>query len=442
MKKKIIMVLGIVSIALLSLGGTLAYLADETDSYDNVFTVGNAYIEQKEYQKDSNGELVDFEQSKQLLPGTSQDKIVKVKNIGTVDVYYRTIVAVEAPEAVRNGVVINKNDSENIVWTTVDGYTTIGETDYQLYVATYQAPLAADIESEATLEGIEMASFVTNETIKEFGTEVDVLVVSQAVQAGGFENGAEAALNKVFGRITDAVNPWNPAVEITSSEQLAETIKSAEKEVTVKLTEGTYTLPSVSDKEVTIVGTEETVINAYNAVTESGSTIVFDGVTVNFDNDNYEGLQHAKKVVYKNATLSGTQFLYAENVEFENCTFVAHSEKTEYSVWTYGSKNVTFTNCTFYTGGKALLVYTEGEHHATITVENCTFISDGTVATDKAAVEVGASASSADTTYNIIINNSTAEGFAANKSTSPLWGNKNSMDTDHLNVVIDGEDVY
>ncbi len=217
---------------------------------------------------------------------------------------------------------------------------------------------------------------------------------------------------------------------------------------TVTLVGGEYVLDTISSaqssepKDVTIKGTKDVVINLTKTVTAANSNVTFEGVTLVYDNDNYEGLQHSNKEVYRDCTIKGTMFLYAPEVVFENCTFEMYNETTEYSVWTYGAKDVTFTGCTFNTHGKAVLVYTEGETHATITLNSCVFNSDSTIAADKAAVEVGSSPYSTATTYTINLNGCTETGFVPNKSESPLWGNKNSMDKDHLNVVIDGADVY
>ncbi len=205
----------------------------------------------------------------------------------------------------------------------------------------------------------------------------------------------------------------------------------------ISMTDGTYTLPALSDKNITFVGTENVVIDTTSDKgSTNNATLAFEGVTVNFkEGGSYDtnGFTHSEKVVYKDCVINGTQFLYSE-AEFINCTF--NVEGDAYAVWTYGSTKATFTGCTFNTSGKAILVYTEAETHAEINVIDCTFNCDGE-GFSKAAVEVGASAYSADTTYNVTIENSTADaGFTTNKSDSNLWGNKNSMDEAHLTVVV------
>ena len=118
---------------------------------------------------------------------------------------------------------------------------------------------------------------------------------------------------------------------VTSTEELKKVINN---NTTIALTKGTYSLPSLSDKEgVVIIGAEGTVIGGSNASTGFGS---------NF----------GKNTTIKNVTFLGTtngvRWSYAKGGEstFENCTFAGGS--------TYGfhideSKGATFTfnNCEF-----------------------------------------------------------------------------------------------
>ncbi len=225
-------------------------------------------------------------------------------------------------------------------------------------------------------------------------------------------------------------------------ESLAAAITAANAGDTIILADGTHTMPnSVAGENITIQGGKNAVVEMLTAVGANGSTIAFEGVTAKFDNDGYEGLQHATKVTYTNCTLIGTQFLYAPEVSFTNCNFEMYNTATEYSVWTYGAKNVTFTNCVFNTNGKAILVYIEAAHTAEINVSGCTFYSNGTF-TGKAAVEVGQSANGNKADYTLKIEYSTADqNFVANNSTSNLWGNKNSMGGAEGGLKVNGEEI-
>ncbi len=214
---------------------------------------------------------------------------------------------------------------------------------------------------------------------------------------------------------------------------------------TIVLADGTYTMPnSVVNKKITINGTSKagTVVEMLSAVNATGSTIAFENLTAKFDNDNYEGLQHSANIAYKNCIHIGTEFLYAPQVSYTDCTFEMYNDVTEYAVWTYGSDDVEFINCTFNTNGKAINVYTEAAHTAEIELNDCTFTSNGKY-TGKAAVEVGQSAYGNKADYTIKIDGCTADdNFTANNSTSNLWGNKNSMDTAGMQVVVDSKVVY
>ena len=100
------------------------------------------------------------------------------------------------------------------------------------------------------------------------------------------------------------------------------------------------------------------------------------------------------------------------------------------------------TDCTFDTAGKAILVYggAAAGKHTDVIVSGCTFNDSSNGASGKAAIETG---NDYGATYNITINNTVVNDFAVNaQSNSKIWGNKNSMSKENLNVVIDGVDVY
>ncbi len=279
MKKKILLVLSFVLVAIASVGVTLALLTS-TAFEKNTMTVGQAEIKQLEYQRkvDANGnwitssftgygytadEMEEFKQDELLLPTTSKsmswdmrngsqsatgpqshqqpwsqigapgsnqlfdksntnvkDKFVFVQNTGSVDVYYRTIIAIEAP---LNHEVIsdNINANEKFVWeyTELDTmseaekaavnhlYVTINGERYKLIVATYKEALKPNEISRPSLLQVYMDYEADNEDVKAYGNKVDILVFSQAVQAKGFAD-ATTALNEAFGEITTNNHPW------------------------------------------------------------------------------------------------------------------------------------------------------------------------------------------------------------------------------------------
>ncbi len=236
-----------------------------------------------------------------------------------------------------------------------------------------------------------------------------------------------------------------PAAKIGEKEYttLAEAIGAVKDGETITLSDGTHTWVAgwkIQNKSVTFEGSENAIIDMTNVATgqnTSGAKLKFNGVTLKFHGTaNYKGFQHAAELVYENCNIIGKQAIYAPKAEFNNCVL---ENKADYSVWTYGGEDVIFTNCEFITGGKAVLVYVEAATVAEIKVSDCEFISDGSIATDKAAIEIGASATGNVSNYDLEINDCEQEGFAANNSISPLWGNKNSMSTEDIAVAIDPE---
>ena len=215
---------------------------------------------------------------------------------------------------------------------------------------------------------------------------------------------------------------------------------------TVKLTEaGTYTLPGMSGKDVTIVGTKDTVIDVSTGSTHHGATIALEGVTVKGQTSgDFQGLQHTDKVVYKNCKITGKQTLYANDVEFVNCEF---DSGADYALWTYGAKNVTFTDCEFNSTnkGKSVLCYSVLKDQTfTRTFNRCTFIATGTK--DKSAIMINPTESGGGTnTYIVNINDCTATGYAENGiSGQTIVGLRNAgagvIDT--ITVTINGTTVY
>lgn len=217
---------------------------------------------------------------------------------------------------------------------------------------------------------------------------------------------------------------------------------AASDNVSLALGEGTYELPAIQNKTVTISGTKDTVLDMTKSsiigAQNAGLTLNFEGVTVKFGIDDYKGITHSQKVVYTNCKIYGKQFLYATNVEFINCEFV--QENVDYNVWTYGATNVLFKDCTFTCKGKSVLIYNEGAI-ATETVEfqNCKFNASAAVS-GKAAIEVD----STFTSYNVIIDQATADnvtGFATDTiSESSVWNVKKQVKTTVVTVA--GKTVY
>ena len=220
---------------------------------------------------------------------------------------------------------------------------------------------------------------------------------------------------------------------------------------TIKLsTAGTYTLPSLDNKDITVKGTKDTVVdmtsagnNTTGAVINKADSAQFEGVTVKFDEDtNYTGFQHTNKLVYKDCTIIGRQTLYADNVEFINCKFV-QDKADAYHVWTYAAKNVTFTDCEFTSTdcSKAVLCYWDAGDGYTLThtFNDCKFTCNGTA--EKSAIMINPSANGTNT-YVISINNCTATGYAQNGITDQTIVGVKETVKDTITVNINNATVY
>jgi len=140
-------------------------------------------------------------------------------------------------------------------------------------------------------------------------------------------------------------------------------------DVDVTLSNGNYNLPGVSNGDVTINGTKDTVITITKPAYH-GSDVTLNGVTIQASGS-HTGIQHVNTVTYNDVTINGEMNLYGEKVVFNGCTF--NLAKGQY-IWTYGAEEVEFNNCTFNTAGKAILIYKDGGLiNTTVTVKGCTF---------------------------------------------------------------------
>lgn len=153
------------------------------------------------------------------------DKFVFVENTGSADAYVRTWFAFElgavAPENFEKVIMLNTNDANGEAdgghWAWAEEFvpTEIDGNQYMVTYADYLGPksnptgiLAPGTISYVSLAQVYMKPEATNDDViaidgNQNGT-YDILVMSQAVQAKGFES-ATAALNEAFGE----ESPWN-----------------------------------------------------------------------------------------------------------------------------------------------------------------------------------------------------------------------------------------
>ena len=249
-KKILVLALTLAMVAILAVGGSLAYFTSE-DKAENTFTAGGVEIDLIEQQVNKDGTaLEDFEQNQVLMPivGSAQgakdqfgqpvaenyiDKIVTIENTGKSDAYVRAYFAI--PSALDDGYETfnaganilhfnfgNENgvSTEGVQWSWMHGNkwnyfeTTIDGVAYNVYFADYYQVLPAGETTEQFLSGVYLDKSFDMKDGKyyAFGKEVDLSglinadgelaikcpVKAVAVQAAGFGS-VDAAITEAFG---------------------------------------------------------------------------------------------------------------------------------------------------------------------------------------------------------------------------------------------------
>ena len=192
MKKKILTLsLAVCLAATAIVGGTLAYFTD-TDSEENVFTVGNVDIDLDEPKWKETGE----KEAEDAYPGEPLAKDPTVKNIGANPCFVRVSVSN------LDQFVDVYGANANIIYRTdyVDGELGEGwelHTDGYFY---YTQPLAVNATTDALFDQIVMPTCLTNNA-----TAKSIEVTAEAVQAQGAKAPNWAA---VQGMTVEEIAAW------------------------------------------------------------------------------------------------------------------------------------------------------------------------------------------------------------------------------------------
>ena len=245
----------------------------------------------------------------------------------------------------------------------------------------------------STLKGGSYAFWVHNYTAADFGSEATAEAQKALLNFDIF-NGTNTFIGKnetpIRYGMTNAIYTVAGSIVSTTEELEAALQNNAS---VVNLLAGEYEMPQVQlqGKSLTIKGSKDVVIDASKIDARNqfvtGATLAFEGVTINFGKDLYMGFANTASLKYKNCHINGLQFLFGENVEFENCTF--NSNGAEHSVWTYGVKNVSFTDCDFTYGDRCVNCYSDNDvvgGKQTVNFTNCTFTTENTAS--EGAVEI------------------------------------------------------
>ena len=363
------------------------------------------------------------------------------------NVTFTNAVALDGTATLKNVTISDKNATQDtyMLWIragsavtaenlTIDGKSAVGKANRAIaikdqYIADPR-PTTLTINNATITSDKYAAVYVTSASATTVDLNGTIDVTGTAVNDKVVQIGS--------GDVTVNDNSTKVAAPGTQNE-LNDAIANATSPVAVKLPEGEYTLPDdLSGKNITVVGTKDTVVNMAEKVNAHADNIAFEGVTVAFGSSDYKGFQHTGKLTYKDCVITGKQFLYAGEVEFINCKFV--QDVVDYNVWTYGAGKVLFKDCTFECVGKAVLIYNEGAVASqSVEFQNCAFNASAPAA-GKAAIEIDARF----TSYDVVIDKATADsvsGFAnGSKSGSTVWNVKAEGKT--ATVTVDGKTVY
>ena len=352
-----------------------------------------------------------------------------------------TMTALEYPDALIPTFVDNNSNVNSAILNIYDGTYTFHRNLFRNFAN------AASHNNYATVATINIYGGTFN------GRESDAGAIWNQKPSANTPNGA--GIIKVMGGTFNNVNIYDEfrgVVYGNNQEELNNALANVNTH-TVILTPGTYIIPDdAQGKTLTFIGTgnpEDTKIatqddGSYEGCDYSldGATVTFENITINTDSENYTGYARCKGT-YKNCVINGTYTLYGDS-KFENCTFNVSGDV--YNIWTWGAKNAEFDSCTFNSDGKALLLYQEGTNTVNLTVKDCIFNDNGALTSKKAAIEIGDAPYGKTPTYNVTVSGTTVNGYEINdqgyNTGTTLWGNKNSMPKDRLNVTVDGVKVY
>ena len=214
----------------------------------------------------------------------------------------------------------------------------------------------------------------------------------------------------------------------SSQTSLSNALNNGATEVLLK--DGNYTMPEpdLRGKGLTVTGSKDVVIDAQAVDARdqfvTGATLKFEGVTLNFGKVNYMGFANTASLTYKDCDINGLQFLFGENVVFENCDL--DSNGAEHTVWTYGVKNVSFTDCDFTYGDRGVNCYSDNDVPGgqTVNFTKCTF------ATENAASAGAVETNSCFIKDGIVVNieGCTAPAYGEMAYVSP-WDSTNGAKT-------------
>ena len=472
LKKILLMGVSYVLIAALSIGGTIAYLTSE-DSDVNVMTLGNVKIEQHEYERavDENGDYVvidvdgtksyklqPFTQGKPALPIVGEtnngydsttvrlaqlghntrggmtvfpaknviDKFVFVENTGKTDAYVRTIVAFEAGSFTTNSEWRAIADySSHMTWDESNVHPIVNISGNNYLVAEFIYLGAGSVNHHTngvlkpgdytfnSLAQIYIRSIATNETLEALdgndnGT-LDVIVLSQAVQAAGFSD-AKTALDAGFGEFNaENAAKWFGG-DVAELPNLVGNATELQAAIDAAAAGNKNAIVFTNDIEGEVVITQPTDVLTNIVIDGQGhkydgtikikgnsTTTLDEGIVIK--NINFETETPDTDFIWSADSKNGTYWRYAHNITIENCTFTA-----------LGAAKYTVVGARFQQAYNIKVVNCEATGvHSLLQAESCatTVLVDGCKVTD------GKNGVSFNNTMNAIIKNTEIDAVGA-----------------------------
>ena len=442
-------VLALLMCVTMLIGTTFAWFTDTASTGVNKIQAGNLKMEVS-YKNTSVGEFTVLNESTNVFkqdtlwePGHVEYAVLNVKNIGTLALKYKLGIN-----------IAGETGSTNVLGNEfkLSDYIKFGVVDEDLSGKTRDEMVAAVTDSKLIKEGYSKESHLdttdANETVTlvvwmptdvgnkanyKVGAAVPEINLGINVAATQYTHESDSFGNQYD---KDAQYPDVAYTQASTQDELNTALNNPTdangnptSKIAVDLKKGSYTLPGdkMGNKEISITGTEDTVIDLKAGTAAHDASITMEGVTVESTNGNYTGIQHAAATTFKDCVIKGQPFLYAKNVQYINCTFEQDSSSA-YNVWTYGAGNVLFKDCTFNCAGKSVLIYNEGSiNRQTVEFQNCKFNASAPVA-GKAAIEIDSSLLPDGGIYKVIIDQATADNVTGfdngSVSHNSLWNNK------------------
>lgn len=196
MKKKIVSLALVASLlALVIVGGTLAYFTDD-EAVTNTFTVGNVNIKLEEPAWALNDNYDDVnDKLLNIQPGIPYDKDPTVTNIGANNAYVRVDVTFTDVAALAAAGVDDPRDLlatvDTSVWTPIDTPVATG-TDTVTYGYYYKAVLEPTIATGALFTTMTIPAEFDNADMQTLRPDFTITVTAHAIQADTFTSVEDA----------------------------------------------------------------------------------------------------------------------------------------------------------------------------------------------------------------------------------------------------------